>query len=754
MRHYGLSKPAADTGAKQTVDVASRARILAAVSAWVSHIPPPAKLLGYLGRLVALYAALLLSTALAVVAQTGYQVVPVWPLAGLGLAAMWHGGLRWWPAIFLTQSTITAYLGVPPLLAMTGGVFQTATVVLMLTLIRRCHVNADFGHVHNVLRYIGIAAIVGMLATAVFLLTMAVVARPLQGGAISAWGFYWLAEVLSFLLLTPAALVLAQGVSTRRLDWPRLLRGSAPLVLACLILPLLSEELRNTLFYTLLPLAVIGAAVAGVPGAMVASLLMVAALLLIAGLGEHTALDLWVRAAFVGATAVTAQLLAALSRERQQVTEKLIYQAQHDPLTGLANRAHFEDKLRELLTVPSAREHACLYIDLDQFKLLNDSCGHAAGDRLLESLAGELAAAMPEHATVARIGGDEFGVLLPNAGETMAHELAISLRDRMTTVQPEMLDAPIPVSASVGITLFDTHMDTPDMVLGRADVACYAAKDGTGVHLFRPDDERMLRKHSVIRTISELQSAWQSGRMSVHAQRIVPIGANESEDNWRYELLLRLEDSSPREFLPLADRYGMLRHVDEWMLAEAARLLAGRPRLHLSVNVSIRTLDSKDLYARVMEICNRYGCQPSQLCLEITETEALSNLLRAVRQLRRLRNAGFRLALDDFGAGVASFGYLDQLPVNEVKLDSRFVRDLATNPSSQVIVRSLVELAKIRGLTSTAEGVQSQTSLAELRKLGIGYVQGFAIHRPEPIADILERLDHRPRSQRAAAQRQ
>ncbi len=294
------------------------------------------------------------------------------------------------------------------------------------------------------------------------------------------------------------------------------------------------------------------------------------------------------------------------------------------------------------------------------------------------------------------------------------------------------------VRASIGITEFGARPDTPDTVLGRADVACNMAKDRSegGIHFYQPDDENMLRRHSAIRTISELQRALQSGRLSIHAQRIVRVDGR-PEPRRRYELLLRMEGSTPAEFLPLADRYGMMRHVDEWVLGEAGRVLAGDKALVLSVNISSRSLDSSDFRERVEALREKHGFRPDQLCIEVTETVALQNLLQAVGQLRALRAAGFRLALDDFGAGVASFGYLQQLPVSEVKLDGRFVRDLANNPSSQVIVRSLVELASIRSIECIAEGVQSRQALAELRRLGVFYAQGFSLHRPEPLEDAL-----------------
>lgn len=703
------------------------------------QFPSPGNAIAYLWRLLLLTAALFGLTMVATWAQAEYQVGPIWPLTGLGLAVLWLGGLRWWPAVYAAQAGLSLSFGVGVVLAFGAGWVETLAAVLVLAGVKRYRVTPDFGHVRNVVRYLGVSMIVSLVPAFLFLLLMISHGRPLREGPFGAWGFYWLGEVMSFVIFTPAAVVLYQEMRSRRLRWRRTLAGLAPLALAGVLLPLADPAVRDPLFYVLMPLAVFAAAYAGVPGAVAAPVIMMLVLLAVSRLGEHGLLEVWAMAAFVGATTVTGQLLAAMAKERRRVEEKLAYQAQHDPLTGLGNRYQFEHALRDRVAGRAPEPQACLYLDLNQFKLLNDSCGHAAGDRLLETLAGELAAMMPPGALLARVGGDEFGVLLPATAADGAWNLAERLQAFLDAFRFEAGGSTFRVGAAIGITEFGGgEPDTPDAVLGRADVACNVAKVQRkgGVHVYRADDETMLSRHSAVRTISELRGAMQSGQLKVHAQHIVRVdGAVEKRH--RLELLLRMEGSAPAEFLPLADRYGMMRHVDEWVLEEAATWLADSPDLALSVNISSRTLDSPDFQDSVLALQRRHGFDPGQLCLEITETVALENLLQAVRQLRSLRAAGFRLALDDFGAGVASFGYLQQLPVNEVKLDGRFVRDLANNPSSRVIVRSLVDLAAIRGLACIAEGVQSEAALRELRRLGVGYAQGFAIHRPEPLEAAL-----------------
>lgn len=720
----------------------ANSRRLAGILPSVEHrgFPTPtlSSFLAYLVGLAAFTGLLLALTLVSTWAQADYQVGPIWPLTGLGLAAMWQGGLRWWPAVFVSQATLSFWIGAGLPLALAAGCIETLAALLMFAGIRRFRITPDFGNVRNVLRYLTGAVTVSLLPSFLFLAVMAAFNRPLLEGPFGAWGFYWVGEVMSFIIFTPAAIVLTQAFRSGQMDWQKLARGLAPLILAGVALSFAEPSLRDPLFYALLPLVVFAAAYAGIPGAMAASIVMVMVLLAFSRLGVDGLLDLWVMAAFVGTTTVTAQLLAAMARERLRVEEKLAFQAHHDALTGLANRFHFEQRLRDLLSQSDSGRHACLYLDLNRFKLLNDTCGHGTGDRLLEMLAGDLAALMPEDAVLARVGGDEFGVLLPEAGRNGTQAMVDRLQALFEHFEIDAGGSTFRVGAAIGITEFGGQPDTPDTVLGRADVACNMAKNrhGGGVHFYRPDDENMVRRHGAIRTISELHGALQSGRLSVHAQRIDRVD-DRRENRRRFELLLRMEGSTPAEFLPLADRYGMMRHVDEWVLEEAGRTLADHPDLVLSVNISSRTLDSSEFRHQVDALRERHGFRPGQLCLEITETVALENLLQAVGQLRALRKAGFRLALDDFGAGVASFGYLQQLPVNEVKLDGRFVRDLANNPSSRVIVRSLVELADIRGITCIAEGVQSELALGELRALGVVYAQGFVLHRPEPLAEVL-----------------
>jgi diguanylate cyclase (GGDEF)-like protein len=476
----------------------------------------------YLLQLAALAGFLFTLTLAATWAQADYQVGPIWPLTGLGLAAMWQGGLRWWPAVFVSQATLSFWFGVGLPLALSAGCIETLAALLMFAGVKRFRITPDFGNVRNVLRYLTGAVTVSLLPSFLFLAVMAAFDRPLLEGPFGAWGFYWVGEVLSFIIFTPAALVLTQAFRSGQMDWPKLVKGLAPLILAGLALSLADSSLRDPLFYALLPLAVFAAAFAGIPGAMAASIVMVMVLLMFSRLGVDGLLELWVMAAFVGTTTVTGQLLAAMARERLRVEEKLAFQAHHDALTGLANRFHFEQRLRDFLSYTHSGRHACLYLDLNRFKLFNDTCGHGAGDRLLEILAGDLAALMPEDAVLARVGGDEFGVLLPEAGREGTQAMVDRLQALFEHFEIDAGGSTFRVGAAIGITEFGDQPDTPDTVLGRADVACNMAKNRRegGVHFYRPDDEDMVRRHGAIRTISELHRALQSGRLSVHAQRI------------------------------------------------------------------------------------------------------------------------------------------------------------------------------------------------------------------------------------------
>ncbi|MDQ2703084.1 MAG: EAL domain-containing protein [Pseudomonadota bacterium] len=439
-------------------------------------------------------------------------------------------------------------------------------------------------------------------------------------------------------------------------------------------------------------------------------------------------------------------MVASDMSEQRQLTELLGYQASHDNLTELFNRREFERHVRRALQslTHEAQPYALLYIDLDQFKLINDTSGHLAGDQLLSQLALVMAEVVGPRDVLARLGGDEFGVLLHDTGQAGATALAERLRSRITSHVYVWEHRSYTISASIGVVMLDQPGMTLREVLAQADTACYAAKDHgrNRVHVFSGQDAETIRRRSEMEWANRLRWVIGEGRLLLDYQELRALQPGASEEP-HIELLLRLRDEdgrvvNPGAFLPAAERYGLVPELDRWVIGEA---IAHFDQLHVSgkapgrcaLNLSAATLEDEQLGDYVLDLIQKHGVPPERLCFEITETEAVRNLARAVRFIERLRNVGCQVALDDFGAGMSSFGYLKNLPVDVIKIDGSFILDLETEPMSRSIVDAITEIGHQRGLDVVAEWVDSERIVEILRLLGVDYGQGYAIHRPERV---------------------
>lgn len=432
--------------------------------------------------------------------------------------------------------------------------------------------------------------------------------------------------------------------------------------------------------------------------------------------------------------------------EQRQLTELLSYQASHDALTELYNRREFERHVqRALQAVPrDAPPRALLYIDLDQFKVINDTSGHLAGDQLLSQLALVMAEVVRPDDVVARLGGDEFGVLVHDAGADVALALAERLRARIEGHIYVWERRSYTISASIGVVLLDRAGMTLGEALAQADTACYLAKDNgrNRIHLFSEQDDDTIRRRGEMEWVNRLRWAMEEQRLLIDYQEIRPLQGGGDTDP-HVELLLRLRDEdgrvvSPGTFLPAAERYGLVPQLDRWVIGEAVanfgRLHAsGRLPGRCSINLSAASLEDEALVDHIVDIVRAHCVEPRRLCFELTETVAVRNLARAVRFIERLRAFGCCVALDDFGAGMSSFGYLKNLPVDAIKIDGSFIRDLGNDPMSRSIVDAITEIGHQRGLDVVAEWVDNVPVIEVLRTLGVDYGQGHALHRPEPV---------------------
>lgn len=694
----------------------------------------------YVAGVVALAAALIALSLAVLVVQPGTAVSLVYPATGLGAAALWLLGFRFWPAVVVAQFVLSYRASFNPWIASLVASTELLVSTLFVASMLRFRVNRELQRVRDLTLFTAAAALtplVGGLATIAGEYAFQTrVVRTLIADGVS----FWLSDTISILIFVPLV------VSWRRWSFPnrRAFYGWLALTLlliaAGIAIAYGGERFSSTLFL-LLPLVIFAAILGGVPGAAASG-----AILLFIFVGMHIGqpadrVSSVIRVVFVGTAAVTGYILAVVWGERELHARRLFQLAHHDPLTGLVNRHELERRLRKGVENAAPLSHALLYLDLDQFKLVNDTCGHIAGDRMLQELSIELQSAAPPNAVFARLGGDEFACIAYEAGSEDALVIAGRLHDAVAGYRFRYGAMTFSVGVSIGITFFPAdENDTSDAVLGRADVACYVAKeDGRHrSHVYMPRDEAMLQWHSAIQQVSQLEMAMQDGRLQLYRQPVVDIsGAGQTPVFDEVLLRLRSDDvvHASAEFLPVAQRFGLMDRIDRWVLENACRFLAGSgdPDLRLSINVSGSTLNDPAFYDSVVSIPERYGVDPRRLCLEVTEGVVIHRLRQAVQAMNGLRARGFDLALDDFGAGVASFAYLQELPVTYVKIDGRIVQQLRTDPGSEVIIGSLVKLARLRDIECIAEWVEDAETMDRLRALGVRYAQGFFVEIPSPL---------------------
>ena len=437
-------------------------------------------------------------------------------------------------------------------------------------------------------------------------------------------------------------------------------------------------------------------------------------------------------------------MVASDVSEQRRLTERLSYQASHDALTGLPNRQEFEARLRRALAADRSETMALLFIDLDQFKLINDTSGHIAGDQLLVQLAMTMREQLREGDVLARLGGDEFGVLLADVAD---REAAIHVAERLrlaidgyafTWDRRNYIS-----SASIGGTMIETPGESLKELLAQVDTACYAAKDAgrNRVHFYSDDDAATLRRRGEMDWVNRIRLALEESRLVLAYQTFMPLSAQASSTGPHVELLLRLLDEEgrlvlPGAFLPAAERYGLMPQIDRWVIETALGNFdqlhpAGHALAICSINLSAATLDEEDFIDYVLGAFDRHGVDPSRVMFEITETTAVRDLGRVSRLVAELRTIGCRIALDDFGAGMSSFGYLKTLGIDTIKIDGAFVLDIESDAVSLSIVRAITEIGHEHGLQVIAEWVASARQAQVLADIGVDYAQGFGIHAPE-----------------------
>ena len=443
-------------------------------------------------------------------------------------------------------------------------------------------------------------------------------------------------------------------------------------------------------------------------------------------------------------------VLHDVSRERQYVA-KLSYQASHDSLTGLINRGEFERRLN--LALKSAAQlgsyHAVMYLDLDQFKVVNDTCGHAAGDQLMRQVSAVLQRRLRERDTLARLGGDEFGVLLENCAPDNALRIAEGLRQTVMECHFAWETRSFNIGVSIGLVNVDDGLFTLTDVLSAADSACYMAKEKgrNRVQVYHAGDSELSIRQGEMEWIGRLQKALEEDRFVLYSQEIAGLDVSrEPEDHC--EILIRMLDERgelvlPMAFIPAAERYNLMPSIDRWVIRNAFAIIAGRQADKVgkpgifAINLSGASIGDEHFLEYVREQFDHFAVAPQSICFEITETAAIAKLDKAAYFINQLKSVGCLFSLDDFGAGMSSFAYLKHLPVDFLKIDGGFVKDMADDPIDRAMVEAINSVGHVMGKRTIAEFVDGDRVIRMLREMGVDFAQGYGVGKPQPFGPRL-----------------
>jgi diguanylate cyclase (GGDEF)-like protein/PAS domain S-box-containing protein len=432
----------------------------------------------------------------------------------------------------------------------------------------------------------------------------------------------------------------------------------------------------------------------------------------------------------------------------RKLARQLSFQASHDALSGLFNRREFEQQLQYTLDneCDDGQHHAVCYLDLDQFKVVNDTCGHVAGDELLRQLAGLLHNQVRESDMLARLGGDEFGVLLKYCPLDQAVRIAEDLRAKVKDFRFVWEDHSFEVGVSIGLAEVTHESSGIADIMSVADVACYAAKDSgrNRVHVYTPDDSELKQRRGEMRWVSRLRKAIDENRFRLYYQTIMPV-AQPAHGGEHFEILIRLLDESgqevpPMAFIPAAERYNLMPAIDRWVISTTMNKLQDRlardPNWLCVINLSGQSLCDERFLDFVIGELDRHSIDPGQICFEITETAAIANLRRAVHFMSELKALGCRFALDDFGSGLSSFAYLKNLKVDYLKIDGSFVRDMVDDPIDRAMVEAITQIGHVMGIQTIGEFVEDEAILNALLDLQVDFAQGYWIAKPRPLHEL------------------
>ena len=434
--------------------------------------------------------------------------------------------------------------------------------------------------------------------------------------------------------------------------------------------------------------------------------------------------------------------------------KNLVYQASHDGLTNIYNRAEFERQLEVVAKAAnkSNQHHHLVFIDIDRFKVVNDVCGHMAGDKVLKDIALLMQTHVRRSDVLARIGGDEFGILLINCKFKDALEIADSLRQAINDYRFVYQEKVFTFGASIGlVNLKDQKYDTELSLLSMADQACMSAKNSgrNRVHVFKSQDSHIEHHHRQTLWVNQITDALEHNRFTLYFQKIIPVKKDGALPVMA-EILLRMNGNhntviAPGAFLPAAERYGLMKFIDKWVIENFCSWAAENPQIfesiqRFTINLSGQSLSDEDFLSYIKNYFENSSIPPDRIGFEITETAAIHNISNASKFIQTLRNHGFSFSLDDFGSGMSSFSYLKHLPVEALKIDGIFIKNIEREPIDYSMVKSITEVGHVMNIKTVAEFVENDNIFALIKEIGIDYAQGFHIHRPLPLTSLATEL--------------
>ena len=436
--------------------------------------------------------------------------------------------------------------------------------------------------------------------------------------------------------------------------------------------------------------------------------------------------------------------------ETRMMEREISYQSTHDAMTGLINRTEFESRLGFAIesTRQAAESHVLCHLDIDKLKIINDTCSHEAGDDIIGSVAIALQGCLRDSDVLGRLGGDEFGILLKNCTLASAADVAGNMLSAIREMSFSSCDRTFDVCASIGLTPVTSASESLAHVMSQVDLACYAAKDSGGdrYRIYESGDEHLARRHDEMKWVTRLNDAIKSDRLTLYYQDIVPVVPDATAGR-HFEVLVRMLDEEgnivpPDAFLPAAERYNLITSLDQWVVSHTFSWYAGHAVTDLqgldtiSINLSGASVSDAGFLGFIKSELLLHEVPPGVICFEITETAAIANLQAATEFINELRRLGCRFALDDFGSGMSSFAYLKNLPVDYLKIDGSFVRDMETDVIDCAMVNSIHQLGNVIGTKTIAEFVENDGILAKLAEIGVDYAQGYGISRPQPLQDM------------------